>query len=183
MSTYDAASLLQTEQVTTVRTDGTYVANTTYGYVAEVYHSGTGTYTWDGAYQGGSVTRAVTTNTKNGVSQPTSETDYSYDWSDGPVLSGESYTANTALQNPQPGYTTYSFGEGATPRLLSVDIEDGRPRTVTFTTNIDGEILGRDEADHNASTGDPHEEHYFLFAASVVTCPTGRKGPREFLAA
>ncbi len=87
VSSYDAASLLQTEQVTTVRSDGTYVADTSYGYGGAVFHSGSGTFTYDGPFQGG-VTNAVTTNTKNGVAQPTSEATYGYVWRDGPAESG-----------------------------------------------------------------------------------------------
>ncbi len=39
-------------------------------------------------------------------------------------------------------------------------ITDGRPRTVGYASDLDGRIVRRDEADANATTGDPHALWY-----------------------
>jgi len=59
----------------------------------------------------------------------------------------------------ETNYTsTYSYdGIGA---LSSVQINDGRPRTVTFTTDLNGLILQRDENDNQSTGGDPRELYY-----------------------
>jgi hypothetical protein len=58
--------------------DGTYVQGDTFKYDAGVVTGGTITYT--GVYEDGSVTDDVTTLTKNGTAQPTSETINNYYW-------------------------------------------------------------------------------------------------------
>lgn len=45
---------------------------------------------------------------------------------------------------------------GGQAHLKSVQINDGRPRTVTYRTDLFGQVIRRDEADANAG-GDPHE--------------------------
>ena len=67
----------------------------------------------------------------------------------------------------QPGtqFNTY-FTYTAQGTLSSVSINDGRPRTASYITNGDGQIIRRDEQDgtyYNTSTGlggDPHEVWY-----------------------
>jgi YD repeat-containing protein len=56
-------------------------------------------------------------------------------------------------------YTT-SFSYDAFGALTSMTVNDGRPRTVTLTNDLNGQALRRDEADYNYSTGDPHEVWY-----------------------
>ncbi|MEJ0027172.1 MAG: LysM peptidoglycan-binding domain-containing protein [Rhizomicrobium sp.] len=51
--------------------------------------------------------------------------------------------------------------------LEEVDIADGRPRTVSFVTNLAGEVLARNEADNNTAAGDPHERHYYFGGIAV----------------
>ncbi|MEI9997635.1 MAG: LysM peptidoglycan-binding domain-containing protein [Rhizomicrobium sp.] len=156
---YDAVSNVTSDSVTTVRTDGTYVAASTYSYGTPVYHAGTFSYSFDGAYQG-VVSQIVTTNTKNGSAQPTSEADYFYDWRDSAVEGTESYTANTAVSAPVANYSGYNYGLGG--RLASVVIDDGHPRTITFGTNIEGQILSRAENDNVGGTVDQYERHFYF---------------------
>ncbi|MEI9997617.1 MAG: hypothetical protein WDM91_23685 [Rhizomicrobium sp.] len=156
---YDAVSNVTSDSVTTVRTDGTYVAASTYSYGTPVYHAGTFSYSFDGAYQG-VVSQIVTTNTKNGSAQPTSEADYFYDWRDSAVEGTESYTANTAVSAPVANYSGYNYGLGG--RLQSVVIDDGHPRTITFGTNIEGQILSRAENDNVSGTVDQYERHFYF---------------------
>lgn len=51
--------------------------------------------------------------------------------------------------------------------LNSVNIADGRPRTVTFTTDMNGMVIRRDEADNISTQGDPHNV-YFRFAGAEI---------------
>ncbi|MEI9997638.1 MAG: LysM peptidoglycan-binding domain-containing protein [Rhizomicrobium sp.] len=156
---YDAVSNVTSDRVTTLRSDGTYVAASTYSYGTPVYHAGTFSYSFDGAYQG-VVSQIVTTNTKNGSAQPTSEADYFYDWRDSAVEGTESYTANTAVSAPVANYSGYNYGLGG--RLASVVIDDGHPRTITFGTNIEGQILSRAENDNVGGTVDQYERHFYF---------------------
>jgi hypothetical protein len=97
------------------------------------------------------------------------------------------------------GSTTYTLG--AAGQLNSASITDGRSRTVTFTNDMNGQALRRDEADANYSTGDPHEVWYRFagremgytgnngtldtnYAGSITNRtkapPTGTPGPFRF---
>lgn len=55
---------------------------------------------------------------------------------------------------------TSNYKYDAFGRLTSATINDGRPRTVTWTNGVDGQAIRRDEADNNYSNGDPHEVFY-----------------------
>jgi hypothetical protein len=39
-------------------------------------------------------------------------------------------------------------------------MSDGRMRTITYKSDISGQVIRRDEADGNTSNGDPHEVWY-----------------------
>ncbi len=39
-------------------------------------------------------------------------------------------------------------------------VADGRPRTVSYKSDVAGQVIKRDEADNNAGAGDPHEIWY-----------------------
>lgn len=75
-----------------------------------------------------------------------------YAWYDGAVTSSTSYKPDidssrtyTSIYNPSP-----------TGIVNPVSINDGRPRTVTHRTDLNGQVLRRDEAD-GSPNGDPHE--------------------------
>ncbi|MBV8979182.1 MAG: LysM peptidoglycan-binding domain-containing protein, partial [Alphaproteobacteria bacterium] len=59
-----------------------------------------------------------------------------------------------------------TFTYDASGNVSSVGIVDPRPRTVSFITAPNGDILQRDEAD-NQSTGDPRELHYYFNGIQV----------------
>gem|GEM_PF-4553816 len=43
-----------------------------------------------------------------------------------------------------------------------MDINDGRPRTVSFVNNAQGEVIKRDVAYYNNNYPGEHELHYYL---------------------
>ncbi len=96
---YDAASLVTNDQVTSVRGSSTYVATSTYAYYDDTNGDGIFGDTVSGLadrYMGGGATHVVTTNTTNGVSQPTSDTLTQFDFTDGPQEAWIKYTPNIA---------------------------------------------------------------------------------------
>jgi YD repeat-containing protein len=149
-ATYDADSNTLTDSIVTVSGSNTYVQGDTFHYGAAVTSGGSTTYT--GAYQGGNVTDDVTTLTKNGSAQPTTETTNSYVWADGEEASGITYTPNTA--HPGTTYTTtYDYdGRG---NLLEADIEDGTPRGISYYENVSGQII------ESANSKGPESLYYF----------------------
>jgi len=67
-----------------------------------------------------------------------------------------SYKTPRDVDGGQPGnVTTQSY----TPYgiLASSQVNDGRPRTVTYLSNAQGQVIRRQESDNNAATGDPFE--------------------------
>ena len=57
--------------------------------------------------------------------------------------------------------STYNYTQiGGQARLDTVVISDGRPRTVTYRTDLSFQIIRRDEADNISTQGDPHEIWY-----------------------
>ncbi|MBX9860538.1 MAG: hypothetical protein K2Y20_13265 [Sphingomonas sp.] len=54
--------------------------------------------------------------------------------------------------------STYSYNNQGV--LRSVQINDGRPRSVTFAVDQNDQIVRRQEADNNYSKGDPFELYY-----------------------
>jgi hypothetical protein len=120
-----------------------------------------------------------------------------YAWYDGAVQSQLSWS-KTQSGTTTSGSTTYTLG--AAGQLNSASIVDGRSRTVTFTNDMNGQALRRDEAD-SLSTGDPHEVWYRFagremgytgnngtldtnYAGSITNRtkapPTGTPGPFRF---
>jgi hypothetical protein len=117
-------------------------------------------------------------------------------------------SSTTYAKTSQPTYTT-SYSYGGSGQLASIYVADGRPRTITFTTDMLGQVIRRDEADniaYNASWqtgGDPHEVWYRYngkqiaysgnngtfdtdYAASIAsrtTVPTTGPAPERFVTA
>ncbi|HEX3673457.1 MAG TPA: hypothetical protein VHU87_04225, partial [Rhizomicrobium sp.] len=149
-ATYDNKSEVTHDVVTSVRSDGTYVSTTSYDYGAAVTSGGVTTYT--GAYQGGDVTHSHTTTMKGSSAQPTTDTVNTYVWWDSAQQAVTTFNPDTSHSTLNT--STYSYD--SLGHISSVAIADGRPRTVTFVTDNDGEVLRRDEAD-SLSSGDPHE--------------------------
>jgi YD repeat-containing protein len=149
---YNAKSQVTNDVVTSVRTDGTWVSGTTYYFDSNGNGSGT--------YMGGVVTKAVTSVTKNGAGQTGNSTTNTFEWWDNALQKTTNYVSGSTNNT-----STFYYDEGG--HLQSVYIQDGRPRSVTFITDANGQILQRDEADNNASNGDPRELHYYFNGIKV----------------
>jgi YD repeat-containing protein len=152
--TYDAKSQVLSEQTSTVQSDGsTLVATTTFDYKADV---GGGSYT--GAYQGGNVTHSRTTNVKitsgGSTNQPTTDTVNSYAWWQQAQQSVITYKPDIT----QSTTNTSTFAYDASGHLTTVNIQDGRPRTVSYVTDAAGQILSRVEA--SSASSNPVEYYY-----------------------
>jgi len=108
-------------------------------------------------YALGAVTQTATNDYKivNGAEQWQfgTTTTNSYGWHDGAVVSKQTF-AKTGQATHETDYRYDGFGQ-----LYRADIRDGRPRSVTFTNDMSGQVLRRDEADGLAG-GDPHEVWY-----------------------
>ncbi|SFG52018.1 YD repeat-containing protein [Novosphingobium sp. CF614] len=155
-NTYNTKSQVTSDIVTSVRSDGTWVSNSTYYYNASETSSGSGEWTGvtsGGTYMGGVVTKVATSVTKNGAAQTGNTTTYSYRWWDNALQSKTNYVSGSTSNT-----STFYYSNGGV--LNSVYIQDGRPRTVSFINNADGFVMSRDEND-NKSTGDPRELHYY----------------------
>ena len=170
-ATYDAKSQVLSDQTSTVQSDGsTMVANTTYDYKADV---GAGVYT--GAYQGGQIIHSRTTNTKiaNGGStgQPTTDTVNSYVWWGQAAQSGITYKPDIT----QSATNTSTFAYDASGHLTTVNIQDGRPRTVSYVTDAAGQILSRVES--SSASSNPAEYYYDFNGMRVGDI--GNNGPSQ----
>jgi len=143
--TYNASGQITTEVVTQAQrqsSDGGYdtvrTTNTT------SYGSGAG-------YALGAAVSVTTESTRNGTTQPVVTTTNGYDWYGGAVLTGTSVTRSGAT-------TSSSYDYDVAGQLKSAQIDDGRQRTVTFTNDLFGQVLRRDET--GPAAGSPHEVWY-----------------------
>jgi YD repeat-containing protein len=172
--TYSGAGLIQSE-VNITYTDyhgGTgrdyFTTNTTtYDYNAESYP---GSGVWTGAWQG-VVTRVRTTSTKDMypggegsiTNLPTSQTTYQYVWWDGAQQAKITHKPDVGAGTTN----TSTFGYDVNGKLAFVNIKDGRPRNVTFVTDVNGQVLTRTEDDNNAGTDDPWDRYYYFSGVRI----------------
>jgi uncharacterized RDD family membrane protein YckC len=168
--TYNAKGQLNTETTTSTVTSG---GNTTVTTNVATYTYGTGS-----AYALGSALTIRTTSTSvlNGGSptnNPTTLMTNTYVWWDGAVQDHQAYKPNESSGPTHDSQYTYAQVGGAA-QLTTVTTDDGRPRTVTFRNDMNGQAIRRDEADNNASYGDPHEVWY-RFAGKQIGF-TGNNG-------
>ena len=75
---------------------------------------------------------------------------------------------------------TSDYEYDAQGHLQQVTINDGQPRTVSYVTNLMGEVMKRDVSFTSGATAAPHELHYYLagmagsrFRQSRTTVLTG----------
>ncbi len=135
--------------------------------VTSDYGSGSG-------YALGAAVVTTTSDSKNGYWQHSTTTTNSFAWWDGAVQSQVSFA-----KTDQPTYTT-TYSYGASGQLASIYVGDGRPRTITFTTDMLGQVIRRDEADNIAydpvwmKGGDPHEIWYRFNGKQIAF--TGNNG-------
>jgi hypothetical protein len=144
---YDGAGRVTNETSSSRQGASTLVTHNSYGY-------GIGA-----GYALGAVVTLDTDTWKDGsdAALPDTRTTYGYGWHGGAVQSGIAYTPDTA--NASTVYTT-SFALTPSGQVSGATIADGRPRSVAFTLDAYDQAVRRDEADNNASLGDPHEIWY-----------------------
>ena len=120
-------------------------------------------------YALGAVTHTLTQNfTKNtsitaGNIESASATTTAFTWFDGATQGTVTYLESINSTGGPAGGTvvrTSVHNYDAFGTMTSANITDGRSRTVTYTNNGAGQVIRRDEADGNTSTGDPHEVWY-----------------------
>lgn len=109
-------------------------------------------------YALGAVVSSYSYNYKNGNNSaaPDTSTTNTFVWYDGAVQSQIRYKPDASTST---AYTTNFYYNGS-GHLISAQVNDGRPRTVTYTNDLLGQTIRRDESDRNYSSGDPHEVWY-----------------------
>jgi trimeric autotransporter adhesin len=144
---YNAKGQLESDATITKQGSDTLRANTTYTY-------GTGNN-----YALGSVITVSSSSQKNGTGAwTTSLTTNVYGAIDGRQ---EQTTHQPNTSQSQTNTTTFAYEiAGGQSQLKSAQINDGRARSVTYSNDLNGQVLRRDESDRNTSAGDPHEIWY-----------------------
>jgi YD repeat-containing protein len=165
---YNALSQMTWEYTSTKMYDNsTLTASTTFDYRAETW---AGSDDWTGEYQGGVVTHVRTNSWRTGFpAQPVANTTNSYVWWDDSQLS-----VVTNQQSPSLTYTSsYSYDENG--RLASVYIQDGRPRSVNYVTDLNGQVMSRTE--YSSAADNPKEIYYYFNGIRVGD--VGNNGPSQ----
>lgn len=160
-ATYDKTGLVLSDSTATktaVSGGGiqTQTTNTTYTYNAET-SPGSGVFTgqWLGV-----VTQVASASSLSGGGGTTNSTSlYTYSWWDSAQQARIVHTPNTASSGTKH---TSTFAYDVNGRLTFVNVQDGRPRNITYVTDMAGQVMARREADTNGSTGDPEDYSYFL---------------------
>ncbi len=117
-------------------------------------------YGYGSNYALGAVTYSSSTTYKNGGYHSASSTSTGYIWFEGALQSSISTTTTT--YSPSYSHTTHTTtltydGSGS---LSTIYVGDGRPRSITFVNDANGQTIKRDESDNNWNQytgGDPHE--------------------------
>jgi YD repeat-containing protein len=109
-------------------------------------------YGYGSSYALGSIVYSTSSNYKNGAYQNYTSTSTSYAWWDGAVQSSVTVTQGTSAT------TNYYYDAGG--RLTSIYVGGARPRSITFTNDMNGQAIRRDESDNVWNQGDPHEVWY-----------------------
>jgi hypothetical protein len=100
-----------------------------------------------------------------------STTTYTYEWYQGAVQTGITYKEGSATR-----ITTFTMANIAGQMVTkSVFVNDGRPRTVTFDTDVSGQVIRRRESDNNYSQGDP-SAMWYRFAGRQMGMITNNGG-------
>jgi hypothetical protein len=112
----------------------------------------------NGEYALGAITYTHSHNYKNNNdgALANTETRTWYGWYDGAVQSRIEFRPDTGSNTR---FNTHFYYDGS-GHLVSAQINDGRPRSVSYKNDLTGQTLRRDESDRNYSSGDPHEVWY-----------------------
>ncbi|WP_379549958.1 LysM peptidoglycan-binding domain-containing protein [Qipengyuania sp. DGS5-3] len=146
---FDRAVLYNTDGTVQRETTVTTKGSDSYRSVANNYYNADNTLNY-----------VLTTNTKNGSNSgaPNTRTDNTYVYFDGAVQSQVLYDENTGSSSNTVFRSTYTYDGVGT--LQSAQINDGRPRTVSYINNAEGQVISRKEKDNNHTQGDPSEIYY-----------------------
>jgi YD repeat-containing protein len=150
---FNTKGQMSSDSTWTKKTDNkTYSSSTSYYFTA---YSG-------GQYLLGSVGWSQSSNSVTGGSMTTSRTINGYIFYDSALQSSINYDSDINSSS-NPVYNTYLNYNGMA-QLLTVNITDGKPRTVTFTNDELGQVLRRDETRPSnapsSQAGSPHEIWY-----------------------
>jgi YD repeat-containing protein len=137
---YNTKGQATSETIVTKRGADTHTNNVTNDY-------GSGA-----SYALGAIVSTTSYNYKNGAYQNYTTTSTSYAWWDGAVQSSVTTTQGTSATS----YYYYDAGG----RLTSISIGGARARSITFTNDVNGQAIRRDESDNVWNQGDPHEVWY-----------------------
>ncbi len=151
--TQDVVSVLDTDNATTVST-------TTYGYLAETTP---GNGVWTGQYMGGQVTHMATEVHRIGtggawVEKPDTDTQYRYAWWDSTRQTDTIYDSNTGSSTNAIWATTLTYDASA--HLQAASVADGRPRSVAYLTDANGQVMSRKES--SSATNNPINLYYYF---------------------
>ncbi len=124
---------------------------------------GTGT-----TYALGAVTQITNKSYKNGSDDDFKDagTWNTYVWYDGAVQSRLRYRSNASDSGTE---TNSYYTNNAAGQLTSVSVQDGRPRTISFTLDTAGQVVRRQEADNKYTIGDPASVFYRYGGREVST--------------
>jgi YD repeat-containing protein len=147
--TYDYRSAVTSESLSQKKIESgathTYVTNSVNTYTNGLLMSSTGDLWRDGSDS------AI----------PDTSTTYSYAWYDGAVVSSSSYKPD--VNSSTTWTSTYYYD--ALGRLGSVDIADGRRRTVSFAYSPEGQVLNRKE--RSAASVNPEDQYLYLNGTQI----------------
>lgn len=155
--TYDRSSLL-TREKTVTWTKSAYSGNTllpAYTTTATTDYNYTSGSTWLGV-----VTQATTSSSAtDGVWRAPTSMTYEYVWWDDARQARILHDSNTTTSNNAINTSTFAYDVNG--RLTYVNIQDGRPRNVTYVTDANGQVLSRIEAD-SLSSDDPKNRYWYF---------------------
>ncbi len=156
---YSATNQVLSDKTASLQNNAIFTTSTTNNYNAL---STTAPGVAAGAYMGGVVTQTTTTTTKllngNTTNEPGTDTKTTYLWWDSAQQNVISYDKDTG--NSSNNLWTSSFDYDANGHLGSVVIDDGRDRTVNYTTDAQGQILSRIET--SAAATNPKDLFYYF---------------------
>jgi YD repeat-containing protein len=171
ISDYDQKSQLTDQTITSVRNNGstndTWVWHTYYDYnEGGTWSSSTHTFSNTGGYDGGAIAEEETLVTKNGTTQPETNTINVYRWADGGAVQSATQYKPDVTQGTTY-ITNYIYDQRQT--LVRADIGDGTPRSNDYATDLAGRILANDTSNYGGAdniTG-PHSRYYWFDGVQV----------------
>ncbi|KAF0177045.1 MAG: membrane protein of unknown function, partial [Caulobacteraceae bacterium] len=169
--TYNAKGQVVSDITNTLRDGGVSRSQSTYSYGEDATGGGVN-------YALGAAVRIDTTSWFNNANAQVSVTTNEFEWYDSAVQAVTRFTPPSQVQQ----VSTYAYDQiGGQAQLKSVSIQDGRPRTVAYQTDANGQVIRRDEQDNIDANGDPHEQ-YYRFAGREMGRITNDGGAGDYQA-